>query len=72
MCSPVVFPWYLIILAGWLIHRENLIVLWWSSSLLTYEVLDPFDIDTTWAPSPWPNAVTLIILMGWALSRRPT
>ena len=72
MCSPVVFPWYLIILAGWLIHRENLIVLWWSSSLLTYEVLDPFDIDTTWAPSPWPNAVTLIILMVWALSRRPT
>ena len=69
-CSPVVFPWYLLILTPWLIHREFPIVAWWSTSLLTYEVLDLFDLDTTWSPSSWPNQVTVIILMLWALSRR--
>jgi len=69
-CSPVVFPWYLIILTIWIGHREVPIVAWWSTSLLTYEVLDSFDLDTTWSPSSWPNQFTVIILILWALSRR--
>lgn len=69
-CSPVVFPWYLLILTPWIIRREFPIVGWWSTSLLTYEVLDLFDLDTTWSPSSWPNQVTVIILILWALSRR--
>ena len=69
-CSPVVFPWYLLILTLWIGEREVPIVAWWSTSLLTYEVLDSFDLDTTWSPSSWPNQFTVIILMLWALSRR--
>ena len=69
-CSPVVFPWYLLILTPWIVRREFPIVGWWSASLLTYEVLDLFDLDTTWSPSSWPNQVTVIILILWALSRR--
>ena len=69
-CSPVVFPWYLLILTIWIAEREVPIVAWWSMSLLTYEVLDSFDLDTTWSPSSWPNQFTVIILMLWALSRR--
>ena len=69
-CSPVVFPWYLIILTIWIGKREVPIIVWWSTSLLTYEVLDSFDLDTTWSPSSWPNQFTVIILILWALSRR--
>ena len=34
-CSPVVFPWYLLILTPWIVRREFPIVGWWSASLLT-------------------------------------
>ena len=69
-CSPMVFPWYLLLLTPWIKTREAPIVIWWSTSIFTYEVLDSFDLDTTWSPSSWPNQLTVIILILWALSRR--
>ena len=49
-CSPVVFPWYPLILTpgSFTVNFRSSLG---DTSLLTYEVLDLFDLDTTWSPS---------------------
>ena len=53
--SPVVFPWYLLILVPLVALRPNaLMLLWLSLAPLSYEVLDRFAGEGIWEPATWP------------------
>ncbi len=55
LLSPVVFPWYLVVLIPVLVLRPTVLGLaWLSVAPLTYEVIDRFDVDGTWSPAAWP------------------
>lgn len=55
LLSPVVFPWYLVVLLPVLVLRPTVFGLaWLSVAPLTYEVIDRFDVDGMWSPATWP------------------
>ncbi|MBD2842731.1 glycosyltransferase 87 family protein [Erythrobacter rubeus] len=65
LVSPVVFPWYLMILVPFLALRPSWTVLLWVTSVpVTYEVLDLWLGSGVWSPQPWPLAV---IAIGWLI-----
>jgi len=66
MLSPMVFPWYLMILVPLLTVRPNLLLLvWLISAPLTYEVLNGFAAHGVWKPADWP---LWIIGLGWGVA----
>lgn len=65
-CTPVIFPWYLLVLVPlWAMRPSAFGMLWMLTLPLTYEVLDAFERDGTWTPATWPLAV---IAGGWILA----
>ena len=67
--SPVVFPWYALLLLPGLALAPSYFVLAWVTALpLTYEVLDGFVASGAWTPAAWPLwAIALAWLFGGAL-----
>ncbi len=61
--SPVVFPWYLMVLVPLLAMRPSpVVILWVSLAPVTYEVLNGFASTGLWQPAVWPLGV---IAGGW-------
>ena len=55
LLSPVVFPWYLLVLIPLVALRPNaFLLLWLSLAPLSYEVLDQFAANGSWEPATWP------------------
>ena len=67
--SPVLFPWYLVVLLPLLsIAPSAILIGWLTVAPFTYEVIDAFDVSGVWAPSEWPMWVTVVTLgMGGAI-----
>ncbi|MEO1035115.1 MAG: glycosyltransferase 87 family protein [Pseudomonadota bacterium] len=60
--SPVVFPWYLLVLVPLVALRPRRVVLaWLAAAPLSYEVLNRFNTDGVWQPAVWP-LVTIAVL----------
>jgi len=74
LLSPVVFPWYLLVLVPLLALRPNaFILLWLCLAPLSYEVLGRFAADDIWEPATWPLwCIAGGWLMGIALYLRST
>ena len=70
--SPVLFPWYLVVLLPLLSIAPSAILIGWLSIVpFTYEVIDAFDSSGVWRPSEWPMWATLITLaLGIAIDYR--
>ena len=70
--SPVLFPWYLVVLLPLLSVAPSAILIGWLSIVpFTYEVIDAFDSSGVWAPSEWPMWATVITLgLGIAIDYR--
>jgi len=62
VCSPVVFPWYLVGLLALRPFYQTGLLLWATLLPLTYEVIDRFDRGAGWSPAVWPLG---LIFMGW-------
>jgi len=63
LLSPVVFPWYLMILVPLLALRPGVFLLMWLTSVpLAYEVLNQFETTGEWSPATWP---LVVIAGGW-------
>jgi len=63
--SPVVFPWYLMVLVPLVAIRPSaLVIAWLTSAPLTYEVIDGFDAEGSWQPATWP---LVAIVAAWAV-----
>ncbi|MFH1808746.1 MAG: glycosyltransferase 87 family protein [Pseudomonadota bacterium] len=63
--SPVVFPWYLLVLAPVVALRPSAVTLGWMLTLpLSYEVIDTFERTGSWQPAAWP---LVVIAVGWAV-----
>jgi hypothetical protein len=55
VASPVVYPWYLVLLVPTVALAPSATALAWLSTMpLTYEVLDRSDTVGTWEPRAWP------------------
>lgn len=69
--SPVVFPWYLLVLVPLFAMRPNIFtLLWLTSAPLAYEVLNLYETTGEWAPANWPLFVIAGgWLVGWLLDR---
>ncbi len=66
LISPVVFPWYLMVLVPLLAIAPRPFILTWICCVpLTYEVLGGFVSRGLWQPSVWP---LIIIAVGWGVS----
>jgi len=66
LLSPVVFPWYLLVLVPFLALRPNgFLLLWLSLAPLSYEVLNRFEAEGIWQPATWP---LWCIAGGWLVS----
>jgi hypothetical protein len=62
--SKVVFPWYLLTVAPFLLMRPTYFLIGWMvMAPLTYEVIDGFDSSQLWEPALWPM---VLIALGWA------
>jgi alpha-1,6-mannosyltransferase len=58
LVSPVVFPWYLMVLMPLLVVAPRPFLLTWACTLpLSYEVLGGFYSAQEWAPATWPLVV---------------
>jgi len=58
--SPVVFPWYLLPVAGVLaMYPHPVAIVWLALHPLTYEVIDSYAITGVWSPAQWP-----LVLLG--------
>ncbi len=56
--SPVVYPWYFLPLSFCLPFFPSFFIFFWMSfSVLTYEVMDHFDLTGVWKPQLWPLLV---------------
>ncbi len=67
LLSPVVFPWYLMILVPLTALAPNAFFIGWLCVLpLTYEVLGGFASDRSWMPASWP-LITLAVVWITAL-----
>lgn len=65
LLSPVVFPWYLLVLLPILARRFSAAVLLWTLAMpLSYEVLPLFDAHGIWAPASWPLWVIASAFLG--------
>jgi len=63
LLSPVVFPWYLLVLVPFLALRPNgFLLIWLSLAPLSYEVLNRFVAEGIWQPANWP---LWCIGLGW-------
>lgn len=61
--SPVVFPWYLMVLVPLIAARPTVTgILWLTTLPFIYEVLDNFNANGVWAPADWP---VWLIGAGW-------
>ncbi len=61
--SPVVFPWYLVVLVPLATIRPNILLLvWLITAPFSYEVLNDFVSTNTWQPATWP---LWVIAAGW-------
>lgn len=69
LVSPVIFPWYLMIMVPLIILSPQAWLLAWMISLpLTYEVLNLFISEGIWQSAQWPLwviGVALIGFIGW-------
>ncbi len=66
LVSPVVFPWYLMLLVPLISLSPRPVMMTWICSLpLTYEVLGGFSSAGIWSPADWP---LIIIAIGFLLS----
>lgn len=58
LLSPVVFPWYLMVLVPLVaVNPQPFVILWLGTLPLTYEVLGGFYAQGTWEPAQWPLAI---------------
>jgi len=65
LLSPVVFPWYLIVLVPLVALRPSLFLLLWITTVpLAYEVLNGFTSTGEWSPASWP---LVAIGGGWVI-----
>jgi len=65
LLSPIVFPWYLLVLVPLAAIRPSaVLILWLTSVPLAYEVLDRFELTGEWSPATWP---LVIIALGWLI-----
>lgn len=65
LLSPVVFPWYLLILVPLLSLRPSAWLLLWVTTVpFAYEVLNRFETTGEWSPAVWP---LLMIAGGWLI-----
>ena len=65
LLSPVVFPWYLLILLPLVaIRPSTFLIVWLTTVPLAYEVLDRFELTGEWSPANWP---LVIIALGWLI-----
>jgi len=65
LLSPVVFPWYLLVLVPFLALQPNAFLLIWISVVpLSYEVLNGFIETEVWQPASWP---LWCIASGWII-----
>ena len=63
MVSPVVFPWYLVILTPVVaLAPSGFCLAWMTAAPLTYEVIDHFDRTGQWRTATWP---LLMIVAAW-------
>jgi len=63
--SPVVFPWYLMVLVPLVAIRPSAVVITWlTAAPLTYEVIDRFDSEGVWQPATWP---LLVVALAWLI-----
>ena len=73
LLSPVVFPWYLMILVPFLAIRPNASILAWVSvAPLSYVVLNQWIAERAWEPAQWPVFVigfSLVSCLAWDLGR---
>ena len=71
LLSPVVFPWYLLVLLPLVAMRPNVFTLLWLTTVpLAYEVLNLFETTGEWSPANWPLfVIALGWLVGWLLDR---
>lgn len=66
LVSPVIFPWYLMIMVPLVVLAPQAWLLAWIILLpLTYEVLNQFIGDDSWQPAQWPLWVIGIALIGF-------
>ncbi|TQV88124.1 DUF2029 domain-containing protein [Aliikangiella coralliicola] len=64
LVSPVVFPWYLMVLVPFAALSPRPFMLAWVSVLpLTYEVLGGFVSAGSWSPANWPLVLISITLL---------
>ena len=63
--SPVVFPWYLVVLVPLATIRPNILLqVWLITAPFSYEVLNDFASTNTWEPATWP---LWVIAAGWVV-----
>lgn len=64
LLSPVVFPWYLMVLVPLVVVAPRPFLITWCCTIpLTYEVLGGFYTSGAWAPATWP---LILIFFGFA------
>jgi len=62
--SPVVFPWYLLVLIPFVALRPNTTILAWVSvAPLSYIVLNKWASEGLWQPQIWPLWITAIAII---------
>lgn len=60
--SPVVFPWYLMVLVPLLAIRPNIYLMAWLFVMpITYEVVSGYICCNTWMPAQWPISLLAIV-----------
>jgi hypothetical protein len=65
LVSPVVYPWYLMMLVPFAAMRPSAFMLVWLSLVpLSYEVIDRYNDIGIWAPLLWP---VYMVAIGWVV-----
>jgi hypothetical protein len=64
LLSPVVFPWYLMIMVPLLAIQRSVTLLAWVSAVpLSYVVLNQWIAERVWEPAQWPVVVIGLLLV---------